>query len=64
MARFIRKVQTNNSAQKYLFELQVQDVQMQVPYEVQVCVTFKCGTKRQVTKQSPTINAGCTVAAF
>lgn len=64
MARFIRKVQSSNSAQKYLFELQVHDVQLQVPYEVQVFVTFKCGTKRQVTKGSPTINAGVHVAPF
>jgi len=35
---------------RYLFELQVHQVDLRVPYEVQVSVTFKNSSKRQETR--------------
>lgn len=62
MARFIRKV--GQSTVRYLFELQVHQVELRVPYEVSVGVTFRCSTKRQESKTLPVINQSNPIANF
>ena len=39
-------------------------VDLRVPYEVEVGVLYRCGTKRQQTKISPVINGSNSVADF
>jgi hypothetical protein len=62
MARFIRKVQP--STLRYLYELQLHSVELHVPYEVGVGVTFKNNSKRQETRSTPMISADDQVAQF
>jgi hypothetical protein len=64
MARFIRKAQSSSSSQRYLFELTLHQVDLRVPYEVEVGVLFRCGTKRQTTKLAPKINQTNSIADF
>ena len=44
MARFVKKLGT--ASMRYLFDLTVHQVDLRVPYEVQVGVVFKRGNKR------------------
>lgn len=62
MARFVRKI--GQGTVRYLFELQVHEVVMHVPYEVQVGIVFKNSSKRQETRSAPTISKECHVADF
>ena len=62
MARFIRKVQP--STLRYLYELQLHSVELHVPYEVGVGVTFKNNSKRQETRSTPVISQDDQVAQF
>ena len=62
MARFVKKLGT--ASMRYLFDLTVHQIDLRVPYEVQVGVVFKRGNKRQESKIEPTVNKEVSVAEF
>ena len=47
MARFLK--QTQNLPMKYMFEVTMHKVELHVPYEVQVIVVLKRGSRRLET---------------
>ena len=49
---------------RYLFDLTVHQIDLRVPYEVQVGVVFKRGNKRQESKIEPMVNKEISVAEF
>ena len=49
---------------RYLFDLTVHQIDLRVPYEVQVGVVFKRGNKRQESKIEPIVNKEVSVAEF
>ena len=62
MARFVKKLGT--ASMRYLFDLTVHQIDLRVPYEVQVGVIFKRGNKRQESKIEPIVNKEVSVAEF
>ena len=62
MARFVKKLGT--ASMRYLFDLTVHQIDLRVPYEVQVGVVFKRGNKRQESKIEPIVNKEVSVAEF
>ena len=62
MARFVKKLGT--ASMRYLFDLTVHQIDLRVPYEVQVGVVFKRGNKRQESKIEPMVNKEVSVAEF
>jgi hypothetical protein len=62
MARFVKKLGT--ASMRYLFDLTVHQIDLRVPYEVQVGVVFKRGNKRQESKIEPMVNKEISVAEF
>ena len=56
MARFVKNAQTQ--PMKYMFELALHKIELHVPYEVQVVVVLKRGSKRLETQRVVKIGSG------
>ena len=62
MARFVKKAQT--LPMKYMFEMTVHEISLHVPYEVQVIVVLKRGSRRLETQKVVKIGSGQPIADF
>ena len=56
MARFVNKV--NTQQMRYMFEMTLHRVELHVPYDVQVGVVLKRGSKRLESKADAQVGKG------
>ena len=62
MARFVK--QTQNIPMKYMFEVTMHKVELHVPYEVQVIVVLKRGSRRLETQGKVSVGSGNPIANY
>jgi len=62
MAKFVKKAQT--LPMKYMFEFTLHQVEIHVPYDVQVTVVLKRGSRRLETVKDVRVGKGQPIAAF
>ena len=62
MARFVKSAQTQ--PMKYMFEMTLHEISLRVPYEMQVIVVLKRGSRRLETQNFVTIKEGQPIANY
>jgi len=62
MARFVKNAQTQPL--KYMFEMTVHSVELHVPYDVQVILVLKRGSRRLETQKVVSIGSGQPLGDF
>lgn len=62
MARFVKSAQTH--PMKYMFEMTLHEINLHVPYEVQVIVVLKRGSRRLETQKVVNISSGSPIADY